>query len=1178
MRNLKRVLSLALATVMLLGMMIVGASAADVGSFKDADSIVNTEAAAITVGLGIFDGDGKGNFMPQQSVTRAQMAAIITKLLYGSKYNADSFKGISYFSDTASYEGGWAEGYINVCAQLGIVSGKGDNKFAPGDTVTTAEASLMLMKALGYFDKKNPQNEYGDNWALAAMSKADQLGLRGGVVMQANQPLTRDNVSLLVYNTLFAQRASYSEQRGVYTKANDYTVAVNNGTDDPSNTLAQNTFGLYEVEGVVVANGYTDKALAGTASTEEQTRVLFGEAIDLNKDGKVDVKADETYDFECTTGLDLIGHSTKIYYQIVKKSPVVFAITDQATLVKHVVYNKNNTLLSDAATEAGFKRNSVLAIEEKDYIVNFDFDTPADTAVYGFGTDNAAISSQINGKDLILISNSGNLQVDYVIVLDEKLDVLDGIDEVRGQTEYGLKLYGGALNRPLADNMAEKDYVITIDIGKRGDVVDFYGANVIDASITKLTGRTNASADITKVTADGTDYVRSAVDPSDGSNELKDQVVAFADITKIGSATLILDYFGDLIAIEGKPSVPNYAYVAEYGERHSTSGLNTRHALTAKVYFADGTSGVYEVDIKNSDALWYKNGTSNVALTDAYFQEHAADIRTALNGEGTSSKDFRYLKNKSLDADNTFDTDKHGIAARGLYNVTVNPNGTIQIDEIITWIGENVNDRAYKKCYDNKNYWETGDEPIQLVTGHSTLLTKDGSGKTVNVKTTENIGGKAPSAMYNEGVLYQNNSTVYFYVSALGGELTVVPKIGVKNAVSFTNGVNPNYDKQVATFTGIDEAFASLANDRAVITAMLITNVDMGDTSKVYYHDQEQYYVTEAADAPGKYTVTYVVYDAKTGEQDEITYDNGGNYYGTVSAAKAAAKAKYDGFYTLGARDLAAYAAQSDGVDAFKMETKSGVTYVTNDYADYDEYVDNLFGLNSMLGAIVDQEEIEIVDICDSGLNTVRKLVNAIREAGANKGTINISFTWNSKYETFVIFVTEYEPDRTVIDPVKANISGVERMTLPYNISKANTKLMMDVGKAYVLAADGNEATLRAELGIGNTSKRLGDIIFFRFNAHNNSADYGTTAVLTVKDGSGQTVYAESGTVTAGNSYFFSMQWGTSAGSTQFTNPASGAGSAAGANGVARPLASGTYTWTIMQGTLELASGTFVIK
>ena len=44
MRNLKRALSLALASVMLLGMMVIGASAVSINDFTDQDEIVNKEA------------------------------------------------------------------------------------------------------------------------------------------------------------------------------------------------------------------------------------------------------------------------------------------------------------------------------------------------------------------------------------------------------------------------------------------------------------------------------------------------------------------------------------------------------------------------------------------------------------------------------------------------------------------------------------------------------------------------------------------------------------------------------------------------------------------------------------------------------------------------------------------------------------------------------------------------------------------------------------------------------------------------------------------------------------------------------------------------------------------------------------------------------------------------------
>ena len=100
MSKLKKVLSLMLAAAMMLGMMLVPASAAQ---FKDADQITYTEEVAITAGLGLFAG-ADGNFMPKDTVTRAQMATIIVKMLHGADANADAFKGAGGgCSDTASF-------------------------------------------------------------------------------------------------------------------------------------------------------------------------------------------------------------------------------------------------------------------------------------------------------------------------------------------------------------------------------------------------------------------------------------------------------------------------------------------------------------------------------------------------------------------------------------------------------------------------------------------------------------------------------------------------------------------------------------------------------------------------------------------------------------------------------------------------------------------------------------------------------------------------------------------------------------------------------------------------------------------------------------------------------------------------------------------------------------------
>ena len=90
MRNLKRVLSMALASVMVLGLTVVGASAAN---FNDQAEIKHTTAAAVMSAIGVLEGNEKGDFMPDQVLTREQAAKIICYMLMGPE-NAEKL-GVS---------------------------------------------------------------------------------------------------------------------------------------------------------------------------------------------------------------------------------------------------------------------------------------------------------------------------------------------------------------------------------------------------------------------------------------------------------------------------------------------------------------------------------------------------------------------------------------------------------------------------------------------------------------------------------------------------------------------------------------------------------------------------------------------------------------------------------------------------------------------------------------------------------------------------------------------------------------------------------------------------------------------------------------------------------------------------------------------------------------------------
>ena len=61
------------------------------------------------------------------------------------EYNVATYSGTSPFTDVPS----WAEPYVAACWTNGITAGTSATTYGGDQSVTTAQAALMLMKALG---------------------------------------------------------------------------------------------------------------------------------------------------------------------------------------------------------------------------------------------------------------------------------------------------------------------------------------------------------------------------------------------------------------------------------------------------------------------------------------------------------------------------------------------------------------------------------------------------------------------------------------------------------------------------------------------------------------------------------------------------------------------------------------------------------------------------------------------------------------------------------------------------------------------------------------------------------------------------------------------------------------------------------------------------------------------
>lgn len=122
---------------------------------------------------GYIAGYGGGVFKPENTITRAEMAAMIYKYTHELE-PAKPLK--SDYSDVSVEH--WAIGYINAIGFEGIVSGYPDGTFRPDNYVTRAEAVTMINKALGRADSATVQNPFSDvlpsHWAYNEILKAVQ--------------------------------------------------------------------------------------------------------------------------------------------------------------------------------------------------------------------------------------------------------------------------------------------------------------------------------------------------------------------------------------------------------------------------------------------------------------------------------------------------------------------------------------------------------------------------------------------------------------------------------------------------------------------------------------------------------------------------------------------------------------------------------------------------------------------------------------------------------------------------------------------------------------------------------------------------------------------------------------------------------------------------------------------
>ncbi|GLX71246.1 S-layer homology domain-containing protein [Paenibacillus glycanilyticus] len=131
----------------------------------------------------ILNGEGEDQFSPDQSLTRAEWVAMLTRglgLAAGSSATA--------FKDVAA--GAWYADAVSAATDAGIIQGFADGSFRPNDKITRQELAVTAANALAFAQKTQPANieqlaDLKDHsqiaaWAVDAVAQTLKSGLVKG--------------------------------------------------------------------------------------------------------------------------------------------------------------------------------------------------------------------------------------------------------------------------------------------------------------------------------------------------------------------------------------------------------------------------------------------------------------------------------------------------------------------------------------------------------------------------------------------------------------------------------------------------------------------------------------------------------------------------------------------------------------------------------------------------------------------------------------------------------------------------------------------------------------------------------------------------------------------------------------------------------------------------------------
>ena len=637
MRNLKRARSLALAAMMLIGMMGVSAGAA-YKDFTDKDEIQHTEAVNTLVALNIISGKEDGSYFdPTGIVTRAEMAKMITVALNGGSEPVLGVKDKPTFSDI---NGHWAEAYIEYCTSMKIISGRGNGTFDPNATVTVAEAAKMVLTALGY--DADVFMLTGNNWQVNTDINANNAKLYKDLTgVTSSSPLTRDNAAQLIYNGLNA----YIMVKSYDKVLSDGTISYNYSLSD-TETLLSDKYGAISTEAAVLKEVSLDnKGTYTVTTTGDDSAAKYKSTFTKVED-----------DFTA-----LLGQNVRVVYKMENGKTVVYGVfaTDDNTVVTSTV----NKIESVSGTE--------IKIDGTKYKLDTSLYNIKDN-VYTAGA--LGLTKNATSFDTFsLIDNDGDEKYEGAVITTvkaEKVTYASSSEIIAGGVTYK------AADNNIAEGIAKNDYVtivynIAADKYDIKEIASISGEvdgvkSINDTSCVRVNGEWYAkNSETMNVDVTYTFYavngvvVRGSVDAS--SADIANLIMVLdADTTMKVTKAMVMNAKGEISTV----TIDSDGAAATAGSMYTFTETDKGYKLAAAATI--GTDYTWNADgaiaAAGSPSKVATIGSKNVADDAVIF------VMTNDGGKVITGKQFKNLNGSVLGSGDN----KIATTAKGYYTSTVN--------------------------------------------------------------------------------------------------------------------------------------------------------------------------------------------------------------------------------------------------------------------------------------------------------------------------------------------------------------------------------------------------------------------------------------------------------------------------------------------------------------------------